>query len=57
MTAEVDVELCNGCGECAEICPAEAIRIQNGKAQVDGEACMDCGVCVGVCPTGAVSLD
>lgn len=57
MAAKVNVELCTGCGECAEVCPANAIQIQGGKAQVDADACVDCGVCVGVCPTGAISLD
>jgi ferredoxin len=57
VAARVDVELCTGCGACAEACPADVIRIQNGKAQVDVEACVECGLCVGECPVEAIRLD
>lgn len=53
MAAKVNMELCTGCGACADICPADAIRIQDGKAQVDVEACVECEICVSACPTGA----
>lgn len=57
MAVKVDVDLCTGCGECADSCPAEAISIQDGKAQVDAEACVECELCVSVCPTGAISME
>lgn len=56
MAARVDIESCTGCGTCAEICPADAIKIQDGKAQVDDEACVECGLCVSECPREAISL-
>jgi len=57
MAAKVDVDLCTGCGECAENCPADAITIRDGKAVVDAGACVECEICVNVCPTGAISME
>ena len=56
MTALVDLEKCSGCGECKEVCPSEAIKIEGEKAIVDKDLCTDCGACEGVCPTGAISI-
>jgi ferredoxin len=57
MAAKVDVDLCTGCGEWAENCPADAITIRDGKAVVDAGACVECEICVNVCPTGAISME
>jgi len=56
VAAKVDMELCAGCGICVDVCPANAIEIQNGKARVDVEACVECGLCVGECPAVAIQL-
>jgi ferredoxin len=53
--AEVDPELCQGCGRCRDACPFLAIEI-NGRARIDLAQCMGCGVCVGQCRHGAVAL-
>ncbi|MGI6331936.1 MAG: 4Fe-4S binding protein [Zhaonellaceae bacterium] len=55
MKAQVDVQKCTGCGECADICPVEAIKIENGKAVVNDD-CLECGSCEAICPAGAISL-
>jgi heterodisulfide reductase subunit A-like polyferredoxin len=54
--AQVDEDLCAGCGTCADYCQFEAITVDNGYAVVDYEACMGCGVCVTQCPQEAISL-
>jgi Fe-S-cluster-containing hydrogenase component 2 len=57
MAVKVDFEKCTGCGTCAEVCPVEAIKIEDDKAQVDEEECVDCGTCVEECPESALSLE
>ena len=54
--AQVDTDLCAGCGECADVCQFVAISVDDGFAQVDAVACMGCGVCVAHCPQEAISL-
>lgn len=56
MPAVVNQETCNGCGECAQACPLDAIKIENEKAHVDPDTCGDCGACVDVCPTQSITL-
>jgi NAD-dependent dihydropyrimidine dehydrogenase PreA subunit len=53
--AQVNWELCKGCGACAEACPFGAAQCGR-KAVIDPLACMGCGVCVDKCPTSALSL-
>ena len=45
---------CVACGDCAAICPVEAITIGDMKCEIDADACLDCGACAGVCSIGAV---
>lgn len=57
MAAEIDKEKCTGCISCADVCPAEAITFEEGKAVVDEEECLDCGLCVRECPTSAITVE
>lgn len=52
-----DEEQCTGCGECAEICPVQAVRLEEGLPVVEEDWCIGCGVCGTVCPTGAVQIE
>ena len=51
---EVDMELCNGCGKCGQICQYSAIICLKDKPLVFDQLCHSCGGCMLVCPTGAV---
>ena len=44
-------EVCTGCSQCVESCPAQIISMVDAKAQVTGDAaeCLGCESCVIVC--------
>lgn len=56
MAVKVDAQKCTGCGDCVEVCPLEAISLNNDKAIIDEDACTECGLCVDECPNDAMSL-
>jgi MinD superfamily P-loop ATPase len=47
---------CNGCGQCAKICPFGALRMVAGKPDFNRFICEGCGACQAVCPTGAIKM-
>jgi len=55
MAAKVDKEKCTGCGICVDVCPVEAIKIENDKAVISDD-CTECGACENECPNNAISL-
>ena len=56
MPAKVDAAKCTACGQCVDVCPMEAITVDD-VAKVDGEACTDCGTCIDECPVEALTLE
>ena len=55
MAAKVDKEKCTGCEICIDVCPVEAIKIENNKAVISDD-CSECGICETECPNDAISL-
>lgn len=47
---------CLGLGSCRNICPFNAIVIENGVARVISERCTGCGKCVEECPKNIIHL-
>ena len=47
---------CLGLGDCAAVCPANAICIKDGIARINQKLCMGCGVCMSACPKALISL-
>ena len=46
-----EVKVCTQCGECAKVCPTEAIKKNaRGAYTVDFSKCNLCEACVPVCP-------
>jgi len=55
MPAVIDKDTCTGCENCVEVCPVDAITMNDGKAEVD-DSCIDCGQCVDECPVDAIEM-
>ena len=47
---------CLGLGDCAKVCPADAICTIDGIAHVDTSRCLGCGVCVKTCPKHVIYM-
>ncbi len=57
FVVQFDPEVCITCGDCVEICPMEALTMEDSDAvQFQSARCIGCGLCVSLCPTGAVKL-
>lgn len=62
--AEIDHELCRGCGRCVKACPAGALHLELTHGQglrrnwavVDEDRCLGCGVCSDACRYDAHSM-
>ena len=52
---EVDMEKCNLCGKCGEICQFKAIMVIGETVLPFLELCHSCGGCMEVCPEKAIS--
>jgi len=58
MAVDMDIKLCRGCGDCADICPYIEMRENvNGtvSAYIDKVLCLGCGACIATCPAGAIT--
>jgi len=54
--AEVDIELCVGCGTCIDRCQMDALTLINNISTVNRDRCIGCGLCVTTCPSDAMHL-
>jgi ferredoxin len=63
----IDVNTCDGCGKCVNICPVEAMvlvsandaqRSKKKIARLDEDRCLGCGLCVRACTkTNSLKLE
>jgi MinD superfamily P-loop ATPase len=52
---KIDPCLCNGCGDCIQLCPAQALTLIGRQAVVAfPELCSYCGMCEDFCPLHAI---
>ncbi len=56
LTADVNTDLCIGCGLCEELCPYGAHKIEDGKSKTVAALCRGCGVCAADCPRRAITM-
>ncbi|MFC1936058.1 hydrogenase iron-sulfur subunit [Chloroflexota bacterium] len=59
--AEIDSDLCTGCGNCVQVCMAEAIYLEKRSgvlslAEINALQCTGCGNCVVACPVKAITI-
>ena len=54
--AFVHYESCDGCGECIQVCPSNAIAITSEKVSIDPLLCSGCGGCIPECPREAIDF-
>ncbi|MGQ1788027.1 MULTISPECIES: [Fe-Fe] hydrogenase large subunit C-terminal domain-containing protein [unclassified Saccharicrinis] len=54
---KVDKDICYGCTHCMNVCPTDAIRINDGKALILKKRCVDCGECLRACPVDAIYVE
>ena len=47
---------CLGFGDCASVCPSDAICIQDGIARVDTSRCLGCRLCAQACPKQIINM-
>ncbi|MCL4464954.1 MAG: 4Fe-4S dicluster domain-containing protein [Chloroflexi bacterium] len=54
----INLDACDGAGECVEVCPVAILSVVDGKSQVTGDMaeCLGCESCVAVCPQQAITI-
>ncbi len=57
VVAKVDLESCNLCGICQDVCVYEAICISEEEIAINKEGCEGCNLCVINCPQEALTLE
>lgn len=55
MPAIVDIEKCDACKSCEEVCPTDSIKVVE-RAEVNVEDCIDCNACMDACMSQAISM-
>ena len=53
---KLDEDRCEACADCVDVCPEDAVFLEEGVACFDMEACVGCGECIAVCDHGALKI-
>ncbi len=58
---KIDLNLCNGCGTCVEVCPVGVYELKNiggemKSTAVNPDACIVCRACEVQCPQSAIQI-
>lgn len=54
--AQVNHNLCTGCGMCVQVCAYDAVALKDGKAEVNEVLCEGCGSCSATCLRSAIQV-
>jgi len=53
---ETDLDLCNLCGDCVDVCAYDARSIEDDAMVVVAEQCYGCSACEHACPEDAIDM-
>ncbi|MBQ9827842.1 MAG: nitroreductase family protein [Lachnospiraceae bacterium] len=56
-TANINPDLCIGCGMCSYDCPQACFELKENRSVFIGNTCIGCGHCACICPAGAITLN
>lgn len=58
LTGGVDVcsWSCLGYGDCVQVCPFDAMTVENRMVRVNAKKCTGCGLCIKACPRNSLEL-
>ncbi len=56
VSPKIKKKKCQGCSECVNHCPVNAIALINKKAEINPEICIGCGECIIRCAFHAVNI-
>lgn len=56
MIPLIDKNICTGCGSCVDVCPPQAISLEEDKASIAADLCEECGFCAAECPVDAIAI-
>jgi heterodisulfide reductase subunit A len=57
ISGKIQNELCCNCLVCKEVCPGDAIEVEEGRVVVNSFKCKGCGLCVSVCRNKAMEQE
>lgn len=54
----IDMEKCDHCGDCSDVCPMEVLVLKDGKITInDPDECSYCETCVDICPNECITIE
>ena len=54
----IDNNECDNCGDCADVCPMEALILEDEKLTVnEPDECSYCESCVDICPNECITIE